>query len=363
MTSSSTQHALRWMWVPLLIGWVPAGLLFATMILTAHADTTTSGAFMIALRMALTGAALGVAVRAWVARQPWPHPFRLLFLIRHLLAASAFSLIWVFLNLGLEALLSGYSPIRIIHATVSLPREGRFASGFPAGPYLVLGIWLYVMIAGVAYAAQESARAALAEATAARSRLAALRAQLNPHFLFNTLHSVIHLIPREPQRAALVAERMAGLLRHSLEEDRELVPLESEWRFVERYLELEGMRFGERLRWHLSALPPSADLMVPTFSVQTLVENAVRHGAAPRIDPTTILIEAATTLRDLVIRVSDDGAGLGSRHDTSGAGTGLDRLRERLLALYGDRAGIEIEPVPSGGVCATLRLPLEVDEA
>lgn len=362
MTLSNTGRSLRWMWVPLLIGWVPAGLLFATMILTAHADMTTSGAFMVAVRMVLTGAVLGIAVQAWVARHPWPHPFRLLFLFRHLVAASAFSLVWVSLNLTLEALLSGHNPVAIIHSAAGPVRSSHFASGYPAGPYLVLGVWLYVMVAGVAYAAQESARAALAEATAARSRLAALRAQLNPHFLFNTLHSVVQLIPREPQRAALVAERMAGLLRRSLEEDRELVPLESEWHFVERYLELEGMRFGERLRWSLSALPPVAGLLVPTFSVQTLVENAVRHGAAPRVDPTTIGIEATTTSDELVIRVSDDGAGLGSRHDTSGAGTGLGRLRERLAALYGDRASIELESGTAGGVRATLRLPLEVDE-
>jgi hypothetical protein len=360
MTSSSTHRSLLWMWVPLLVGWVPIGALFATMILTAHSDVTASGALLVALRMVLTGALLGIAVQWWVARHPWPHPFRPGFLFRHLLAASAYSLIWVILNISLEAMLSGKNPVLIIHSAAGPIRYSHFASSYPGGPFLVLGVWLYVMVAGVAYAAQESARAALAEAAAARSRLTALRAQLNPHFLFNTLHSVVQLIPRYPQRAAQVAERMAGLLRHSLEEDRDLVPLESEWRFVERYLELEGMRFGERLRWSLSELPQSAGLMVPTFSLQTLVENAVRHGAAPRVEPTTVRIDASATLRDLVITVSDDGAGLGSRHDTSGSGTGLDRLRERLAALYGNRASIDLEAPAAGGVRAILRLPSEV---
>lgn len=361
MTSIRSPRSLLWSWVPLLIGWLPICTLLATMIFTAHADVTPLGALLVALRMVAIGAVLGMIVQGWTARHPWPHPFRPGFLIRHIFAACLYSSVWVVSNILIEGFLSGHIPIIVMHAAEGAQKVNMVAR-YSAGPYLVLGVWLYVMVAGVTYASQESARAALAEAAAARAHLAALRSQLNPHFLFNVLHSIVQLIPREPAQAATVAERMAGLLRHSLEEDRDLVPLESEWRFVERYLELESMRFGERLRWNMEHLPTSIFAIVPTFALQTLVENAVRHGAAPRVETTTIDINARIVAGDLIITVIDDGAGLTSGGGSAGAGTGLVRLRERLAALYGERARLVVDGLQPRGARAELRLPLETDE-
>src|SRR3954469_8653114 len=119
--------------------------------------------------------------------------------------------------------------------------------GAGLGAFVVMGIWLYTSIATVAYVTAATARAAYAETMAARTQLAALRAQLNPHFLFNALHSVVQLIPRDPARAASAAEEVAGLLRATIEEHRDVVTLEEELAFVRRYLGVERMRFGDRL--------------------------------------------------------------------------------------------------------------------
>jgi hypothetical protein len=202
--------------------------------------------------------------------------------------------------------------------------------------FALIGTYLYIVIAGVSYAVDERARAARAEAAAARMQLGALRGQLQPHFLFNALHAVVQLIPVDPKRATEAAELVADLLRTTMEEERDLVLLEQEWRFVSRYIDMERIRFGERLRVRSEIEPDLLDVQVPSFALQTLVENAIRHGAAPRIEPTDIVVAATATEHDITLSVcnTDDGAG----RNSEGIGTGLKRLQERLVALYGDSA-------------------------
>ena len=119
--------------------------------------------------------------------------------------------------------------------------------------------------------AQAEADVARAEAVATSTQLAALRAQLHPHFLFNALHTVVQLIPVEPAKAAEAAEMVAGLLRTSIGEERDEVPLDDEWRFVSRYLAIEQIRFGDRLRIRSEIPPDVLDEHVPSFALQTLV--------------------------------------------------------------------------------------------
>jgi signal transduction histidine kinase len=333
-------------WLQLIIGWLPIWALFTMLLVAAHPVPILQGS-LIALRMMLTAAMLGLLVHRFTDKLPWPHPVRPAFIGLHLLAAFAYAAGWLLLNGLIESLLRG---------------EAVLTTGPGPVPFLVLGIWLYVMIAGVTYATRATERAARAEASAARSQLAALRAQLNPHFLFNALHTVVQLIPREPARASMAAEKVAGLLRTTLEEDRDLVTLGEEWEFVRRYLDVESIRFGERLRVNSDLTHAARDAMVPAFSLQTLVENAVRHGAAPQVEATEITVSGRTSGGTVRITVQDTGAGATDEAIMRPGGTGIRKLRERLAALYGHEARLDIDTRPGGGFSVSLSIPWAPDE-
>jgi signal transduction histidine kinase len=328
-------------WLQLGIGWLPMWILFTLMIMSVHALPLAASAWM-ALRMIGSAAVLGVGVHAFTRRQPWPAPFRPSFLLLHVLAATLYAGLWITAYSLIESLL------RWRLAYVAGPGLGRFA---------LTGVWLYLTIAAIAYAQQAARRSALVQAAAARAQLAALHAQLHPHFLFNALHTVVQLIPLEPGRAAQAAEELAGLLRAALDERRDQVTLAAEWRFVQRYLAIEQLRFGERLRIAATMPASTLDLRLPSFALQTLVENAVRHGAAPKLGDTRLHITASSSGRHLTLVVSDDGAGAEAAAIRDSSGTGLRRLRERLACLYGNSAALEVDASPHG-VTATLRLPL-----
>jgi len=333
--------SLSWVWM-LLLGWSPIWAMLMGLLLAGHPGVTPGGAALIATRLSFAAAILGLGVQPLARRLPWPHPIRLSFIVIHLLAALAFAHAWVLLNSLMES---------ILH------RELMFVVGIGIGPFLVLGVWLYVIVAGVSYAFQATQRAARIEALAARTQLAALRAQLNPHFLFNALHTVVQLIPREPQRAAQAAEQLAALLRTTIESDRDIVTLESEWAFVERYLEIERIRFGDRLILQVDLSPAARAAELPSFALQTLVENAVRHAVMPRVEPTELTVAARLEGERLILTVRDSGIGADPAAIETSPGTGLRRLRERLASLYDRRARLDFTPAPGGGFTATLTIP------
>jgi hypothetical protein len=336
-----------WIWLQLLIGWLPIWALFTVLIMVAHGPGTGTAA-LIALRMVAAAAVLGIAVHRLSARLPWPHPFRVRFVGVHVVGAAVYSLTWFALNGLIESLVHG---------------ELRLEIGPGTAPYLTTGVWLYVMIAGVVYASRAAERTAQIQALEARTQLAALRAQLHPHFLFNALHTVVQLIPIDPRAAANAAERLAEALRIAIEETRDLLPLADEWAFVQRYLAIEGIRFGERLTVESGLEPDALECTLPSFALQTLVENAVRHAAAPRVAATRIRIEARLEGRSLILRVADDGDSFDPAVERNSAGTGLRRLRERLAWLYGSGASLALERAPCGGCVATLLLPQPSDTA
>ncbi len=343
VTDETERVSRPWLWLQLIIGWLPIWALYVALMVAAHGGSI--------LRAALTGshaigaaAVLSLMLVRLVNRLPWPRPITLPFVLKHCLAALLFAPTWVALTTAIESVLRG-------HLVTTAPPPG-FA------PFIVLGLWLYAAVVGVLYAVRATARAGRAEAAAAQSQLAALRSHLNPHFLFNALHTVVQLIPVDPTRASSAAEELAGLLRTALEEDRDVVPLREERAFVERYLALEHIRFGDRLQIEFDVEAAALDVLVPAFALQTLVENAVRHGASPNIDATTIRI-AARTVRDvLTITVTDTGVGARASDRAPGVGTGLARLRVRLDALYGTRGQLNAAPRQDGGYIATVTLPL-----
>ncbi len=334
----------RLLWLQVLLGWLPLWALFTVMILTAHDDVSAVQGALIGLRLIAAAVILAVPVQRLVDRLAWPHPFRVRFAMVHVVAALLFAATWVLVNSVIESLVR---------------RQAVLVLGYGLGPYLVLGVWLYLTIVGVAYSSRAAERAARAEANAVRSQLATLRSQLNPHFLFNALHTVVQLIPREPARAAQAAELVADILRTSIEENRDLIALEEELAFVDRYLAVEHIRFGERLRVHREVSDEALRVVVPSFAVQTLVENAVRHGAAPRVEPTDVAVTAWVSGDMLVLNVADTGAGTSVARVEASDGSGLARLRQRLSALYGARASVAFHDEAEQGFAVTLRIPVD----
>ena len=290
----------------------------------------------------LVGAAVAVGVFRLVPRIPRPRTVGWRFVAFHVIAAPVATALWLGVSWSLGTLVGAASDASAMQ---------RFKE------MMVIGSFFYVLISGLSYSSHGARRAAQAEAVAAQTQLATLRSQLQPHFLFNSLHTIVQLIHIDPRRAVEAAELVADLLRRTLEEQRDEVPLRDEWQFVSRYLAVEQMRFGERLVLKAD-LPPDLDTeRVPSFALQTLVENAVQHGAAPRVAPTEIAITGSRSKSGLVISVRNSGDGDASPVNGNGTRTGLARLRERLAVLYGGAATLISRPISTGGYEAVLTVP------
>ena len=221
-----------------------------------------------------------------------------------------------------------------------------------------------------AEAAGLQAERAQLEGQLAEARLAALRMQLNPHFLFNALNTVSAFIERDPERAQTMVAQLAGLLRRVLDGDkRSEIPLADELAILRDYLAIQRARFGDGLVVEEDVDPAALDALVPPLLLQPLAENAVEHGVsrlvglAGRIEIGARIETPADDARQLVLTITDNGPGPdapGARH---GSGVGLANTRDRLQALYGDAARLTLEPAPSGGCVATSTLPLHFPEA
>ena len=338
---AASASSRTWIWVQLAIGWMPVWALLTVLIAAVHGGSVAEAAPQ-ALRMVVGAAVLGVLVHRFVARHPWPHPMRLVFVAKHLAAMALYALGCMLSYSVIESLLR-WQPVFVI--------------GPGVWPFLVTGAWFYVMVAAVAYASQAAARASQLAALEARSQLAALRGQMHPHFLFNALHTVVQLIPVDPRGASRAAELLADVLRAALSEPRDNVTLAQEWDFVRRYLEIERIRFGERLQVKDALDAAGLASRLPSFALQTLVENAVRHAAAPRIEPTTLSIAARVEDDVLVVVVSDDGPGADVASIAQSPGTGLRRLREQLKWLHGSEAALTLASEPGAGLTARLSIP------
>ena len=192
---------------------------------------------------------------------------------------------------------------------------------------------------------------------ALRAELAVLQARTNPHFLFNSLNTIAGLIEEDPKRAVEVVTRMSALFRHTLHGSRiERVPLEDEIQAISTFLEIQSLRFSDRLSWKVVVEPGLETAHVPPLILQPLVENAVLHGASTQ-RKTRVNIEAKVKDGSLYLVVEDDGPGPGgSEH--RGSGTSLSDLAERMALLFGSKASLETGPRPEGGFRALLRLPV-----
>jgi signal transduction histidine kinase len=196
------------------------------------------------------------------------------------------------------------------------------------------------------------------KALATEAELRALKAQINPHFLFNTLNTIAELIHADSIQAEATVERLAEMFRYVLNgSERGLVPLEEELAFLEDYLEIERVRFGDRLRVTREIVPEALGLLVPSLVLQPLVENTLRHGLGA--DGSIELgIAIRTDGNRAVIAISDRGPGMPARHKIGeGPGHGLDNVDQRLRKTYGEAYGLEIGENQPRGTIVTLSIP------
>jgi len=203
-------------------------------------------------------------------------------------------------------------------------------------------------------------RTAELERLLAQSRLETLRTQLHPHFLFNALNAISANVESAPRTARWMLEQLGDLLRLALDHsDDQVIPLQRELAFVDRYMKLQKVRYEDRLDVILDVDPLALQALVPTFILQPLLENAIRHGIATRSTPGQIEIQAWCEEEVLHLAVRDDGPGLAANWDLEkGAGVGLSNTRERLRRLYGDAQSFRIQSPVGAGVQVDLRFPL-----
>jgi len=194
---------------------------------------------------------------------------------------------------------------------------------------------------------------------AVSAQLAALRAQVNPHFLFNSLNSIAQLIATDPVKAEACVERLGDLYRYLLHRAHDdFVPLDDELRIAGSYLEIEQVRFGEALAVEERIDVAARGLLLPSLILQPLVENAVKHGLSPKVGGGRVTIVARVAAGVLELAVSDTGVGLRDEASMFERGVGLRNVRERLVRLYGADCAPRVSSRPGVGTTVTLRIPV-----
>lgn len=201
-------------------------------------------------------------------------------------------------------------------------------------------------------------RARELESRLTRARLESLRAQLQPHFLFNTLNAISTLVHKNPGAADEMIANLSALLRAALDtSDQQEIPLRRELELLQPYLEIQATRFGDRLKFHQEIEPGALDLLVPVLLLQPLVENAIRHGLEPKPGEGVVRIDARRQAGVLRITVEDNGLGFKADAQSGSSGIGIPNTRARLEALYQEKAELRIVPSPSGGCSVQISLP------
>ncbi len=265
--------------------------------------------------------------------------------------------------------------LSLLHCALAEAVGGPMAS-LPAhfsGPTLLLrlleefysDIWMYwplvciqALIDSSARSREKERRAAELEALLAKSHLALLRAQIQPHFLFNTLHALSALIRIDAAAAEDMVADLAEILRaSSAESGLQETTLRRELDLVSCYVRIQQRRFGEQLRVKQIVATELLDAAVPALVLQSLVENAITHGIAPLGRCGTVQIRVYRRGNQLVLQVEDDGVGMGN---TAGSGTGLANARRRMAQLYGSEQSLEVTGAPGQGVSAIACVPFRI---
>ena len=314
---------------------------------------------------------------------PWRHAVQSALFEEYLWALATLAIFWLARRFPLDRgrMLRGIAVHLLGAVVLSLARVAvvvevsRRVEWLPERPYdrQFLGqfheyILFYALLLGIAhgllYYGRYRERERAAERLAAgltEARLQALKMQLQPHFLFNTLNAISALIPPEAKPARRMVARLGDLLRIALEhEETQEVTLREELAFLQPYLEIEQARLENRLTIVMEIAPETLDARVPHLLLQPLVENAIRHGIAPRIEPGRVEISATRGANDrfLHLEVRDDGPGMArADHARTRKGLGLANIRSRLEQLYDGEHRFELDDHPEGGVVVRIYLP------
>jgi two-component system, LytTR family, sensor kinase len=233
---------------------------------------------------------------------------------------------------------------------------------------LELGVRLHHLKVEAAHRRQ-AMRETLLRQELTEAELRALRAQVNPHFLFNSLNTIADLIIRDPAKAERMTLRLSSVFRRVLTKaDHQFITLGEEFEFLRNYLDIEQERFGENLRVHLALHPELSDVRIPTLLLQPLVENALKHGLGPKGGRRSLEITAGVSAETIIMQVIDDGVGFlkpasAPRSDRLHAGVGLANTRARLHSAYGKDGCLQIDSTPMKGCRVVVSIPYRKAQA
>jgi signal transduction histidine kinase len=341
-------------WVLWLLFWTLLGLLFASQYYISS-EVNWKQATTYALGDWYVFALLSIPVAALARRFRFDTGKRTLSLAVHAIGSAIFSLSYILLRAAVGSWQSG----------------ADFGDAFR--PLLVkswhINLLIYWVIVAVSQAfnyyrrfRERELHASELEKHLAQAKLQALQMQLNPHFLFNTLHSISSLMHKDVEAADRMITRLSDLLRAALDSaDTQEVSLRKELELLQLYLGIEQIRFGERLTVKLDVAPDTLEAQVPNLILQPLVENAIRHGIEPRARPGRIELHARRQADTLRLEVRDNGNGL-SKDKPAREGVGLSNTRARLRELYGEAHRFELGGQPEGGLCIEMTIPYRTED-
>ena len=296
---------------------------------------------------------IDLSLYRWIRRTvTWPHLDRQMFL-----------LILIMVTQYATSLLSHFYPRQYFELySSSWIMELAICACAPVVVGIPLKIWNAVRIE---HKLEEQSRLLL------EARLDALQRQINPHFLFNTLNSIASLIRSKPDLAREMIVKLSHILRVLLRDREAFVPLSEELDFTDDYLDIECVRFGDKLRVVKEISPDTLDIIVPSMLLQPLIENSIKHGLEPRISGGTVTLRSRIDQGRLLLEIEDDGVGIEPGGPTTapdsgivreGSGIGMRNVRERIQVLYGDEAHVDIISRPGRGTRVSLRMPLATRE-
>jgi two-component system, LytTR family, sensor kinase len=334
--------------------WTLLGVAFASQFYFSSAQFGNPVSWSRALAYSLADwwvfAALSVPAMWLAHRVPIETPQRARAVLLHILASVMFSLAYMLLR---RAIAAWQSPAASFGQSFN-------ALLFKTWHFNLLVYWVIIAVSFAFDYAQKlrdrELRGAELEKRLTEARLQALQMQLNPHFLFNTLHAISSLMHQDVEAADRMLMKLGDLLRRALDtSDTQEVTLREELAFLRSYAEIEQTRFGDRLKIEMNIAPQALEALVPNLVLQPLVENAIKHGIERHARTGRIEVRATREANTLRLEVRDNGGGLPNGHVSEGIG--LSNTRSRLAQLYGTRQSFNISNAAGGGVVARLEIP------